>query len=816
LVGSASRLTSSSSGRESSRAGDFLLLVVGVNPGYITDDVSERRWYHSMGLAMLMVAVFAFIGAATTLSFRFTDPRTWVVGGLVWAVAVFIVDRGITSYVERYPTFWRKVATMIPRVALAVLAAVAVSESLVLILLDNEIKQQLVIMNAQGSAERHAAATQAEQPALDQITGTNGKVDRLTADLKQYKADSDRAQLKVTCETAGGHPPECAGVATTGVAGSGRLVTDRLEPDAAKAAGDAATAQRAYDAYLVDLQPPKLTDAQMTACGYSWGELLTQEAQDLCTVTARIEAAAAVSSDTTEHVVLNRVIAVFEIGKPGSPQRLGSHVVHGVLFGLFLFFDLIPLIMKFSRGPTGHDEASRAAVPPFIPRFDDRRLKQSMWADRGIGTDAMAAARRHSASFYERLYEKQSEYALARERAAYPPPPAPADTSAGRPAGPAGTEPFPGPDPAAADPRTGGKRQSREGDNLDEASGQHERGVLVVGATLGGQFRLVQSLGDRGQQYAIYRVRDLFAGGGAVHEFVAKIALDDRETEYGYQGLVREVAAGGEPQHPHIVPALSGVRRDETYGVAYRIMPFYPGGHLGTWNATNPQRTLAQMFEIGDGILNGLEEGHRRGNTHLDIKPENILMQDTGPHPHPVVGDWGNGKALYRFKGPPTAQLRGTPDYCAPEQLTRRSKGPDRRGFASDLYSFAALMYDFVEEASPRQRAAERAGIDTDSPDYWRFIQDKNQVMPRLAGVTPPRLAELIHRWLAFEPEDRLPGGHPPGAEQPGNVQAISLARRELAEVFRTLSPDQLAMPVRRMATGSEQSRVHTAQKTQQ
>jgi hypothetical protein len=38
---------------------------VGANPAYITE-VSERRWYHLMGLAVVMVSIFAFIGAVSS------------------------------------------------------------------------------------------------------------------------------------------------------------------------------------------------------------------------------------------------------------------------------------------------------------------------------------------------------------------------------------------------------------------------------------------------------------------------------------------------------------------------------------------------------------------------------------------------------------------------------------------------------------------------------------------------------------------------------------------------------------------------------
>lgn len=620
------RVASTHSAPRPSRAGDFLLWVVGANPAYIAD-VSERRWYHSMGLAVVMVAMFAFIGAATTLEFRFDDPKVWIVGGLVWAVAVFIVDRSITSYVERYPTFWRKLVTVVPRVALAVFAAVTVSEALVLNLLSNEIEQQLVISNAEAAAERRAAAAATEKPELDRIADN---VERLTTDRDARQNDYELAQLKVTCETAGGRSPGCSDVASTPEVGRGPLVRDVLEPAAAAARTAAANAQDAYDAYLVDVSRSERTDAEMTACGYVPGQLLTQVNQERCAVTARIEAAAAVMPDAIRNVVLNRVIAVFQIGEPGSSQRFASHLVHGVLFGLFLLLDLIPLIMKFSRGPTAHDEAFRAATLPTIPRFDDRRLKRSMWADRSIGRAVMEEARKVSTTFYEKLYHEQAQEKLhheqAQRRSAWD---AVADPG---PVGPSGTAVFSGPNPAATDmpnsaatePGIGTEDAGGRQDNLEDDSDPFDKPVPAPGVMLQGRFRLMKRLGEPRPDYAIYRVRDLSVNDNGPADFVAKIALNGDDAAYGYRGLEREVQVGHAAEGPHIVPALSKVCRDDRLGVAYRIMPFYPGGHLGRWIERHPARTLADMFDVGGGILAGLEVGHvQRRFTHWDIKPSN-------------------------------------------------------------------------------------------------------------------------------------------------------------------------------------------------
>ena len=175
-------------------------------------------------------------------------------------------------------------------------------------------------------------------------------------------------------------------------------------------------------------------------------------------------------------------------------------------------------------------------------------------------------------------------------------------------------------------------------------------------------------------------------------------------------------------------------------------------------------------------------------------------MRDAGPHPHPVVGDWGNGRPNYQVNGWSTFEPRGTLDYCAPEQVTRER---DRRCYASDLYSWAAVMFYFVEEISPRRRAAEHDGVDPADPwGYQDFIRS-DPPMPRLAGRIPPELAKLIHRWLAFEPEARfLPDGTHLTEEELRDRQVVADVRQELDRVRARLSPEQLAIPVRSIGGG--------------
>ncbi len=94
-------------------------------------------------------------------------------------------------------------------------------------------------------------------------------------------------------------------------------------------------------------------------------------------------------------------------------------------------------------------------------------------------------------------------------------------------------------------------------------------------------------------------------------------------------------------------------------------------------------------------ILDGLEELHRLGYTHRDLKPQNVLLLDG----HWRLSDFG--LAL-----PPTGTTTkltsvdsawGTLHYCAPEQATHFSGSTP----AVDIYAFGCILHD-IYGSTPR------------------------------------------------------------------------------------------------------------------
>src|SRR5262249_11886002 len=141
-------------------------------------------------------------------------------------------------------------------------------------------------------------------------------------------------------------------------------------------------------------------------------------------------------------------------------------------------------------------------------------------------------------------------------------------------------------------------------------------------------------------------------------------------------------------------------------------------------------------------VAAALTKAGERGIVHRDIKPDNILLADSG---EVKVADFG----LARVATGPSVELTqtgmtlGTPLYMSPEQVEGRPLDP-----RSDLYSFGVTSSHLLAGQPPFRG-------DTALSVAVQHLKNQPEPLELLRPDLPPRLAALVHRLLAKRPDDR-------------------------------------------------------------
>jgi hypothetical protein len=269
-----------------------------------------------------------------------------------------------------------------------------------------------------------------------------------------------------------------------------------------------------------------------------------------------------------------------------------------------------------------------------------------------------------------------------------------------------------------------------------------------------GRYRLLRWLGDGGMG-TVYEAVDAHSGR---HVALKLIAPEYAGSPTAVERFRQEGRLASLIAHPRCVFVFAA---DEDAGRPYIVMELMPGGTLQELadrkGPLPPAEAVAKILDV----IEGLQEAHRLGVIHRDVKPSNCFLLPDG---RVKVGDFGLAKSLVGSASlTRTGTFLGTLLYAPPEQI--KGEGIDVR---TDVYSVAATLYHLltgrapyegkdaaatlartVSERAPRPRslrpdlprALERVvlrGLERDRDDRWRDLEEFRQA---LLPFTPARLA---------------------------------------------------------------------------
>jgi len=218
------------------------------------------------------------------------------------------------------------------------------------------------------------------------------------------------------------------------------------------------------------------------------------------------------------------------------------------------------------------------------------------------------------------------------------------------------------------------------------------------------------------EEESFYRCGDLIAGSYSLREVIGVggmgvvyaavqrsldriVALKLPRPELADDPHVRcrlrtEALASSRIEHRNAVRVLD---YGDHLNAPYLVMEHVAGPRLS--NVLDEHKRLPVDLAIGltRQVVSALEEAHRNGIVHADVKCDNVLIEvrrDGAMTPRLI--DWGIAHFVGEHEGDYGLEVTGTPEYLAPEVLQGAPPG-----YASDVYSVGVMLFELISGTTP-------------------------------------------------------------------------------------------------------------------
>ncbi len=322
-----------------------------------------------------------------------------------------------------------------------------------------------------------------------------------------------------------------------------------------------------------------------------------------------------------------------------------------------------------------------------------------------------------------------------------------------------------------------------------------EPGIVIDDFELGPAFQ-------EGAMARIHRAVDRLTGESVALKIPFKDILSNPLLFYHHQvedQALRRLRHGG---------IVRRIRRDRTS--FYLALEWVDGADLKTLLRRQGPQPLERVLDWAGQMLDAVRHMHARGVHHLDIKPENILLDAEN---RIKIVDFGLAwlRGVRDLLAEDFDNPHGTPDYAAPEQLV--GVRDDQR---SDIYSLALVLYELLTGEFPFKRSRRLREVrkrahcdpiplrrhDADLPAWMEAI-----VMTALAPSPDRRFphVDALGEALAQGAAGRVPnpksGALPHGARAPAPPPpSVASKPQLLGAVIDDARSDQVVEVLRREA----------------
>ena len=257
--------------------------------------------------------------------------------------------------------------------------------------------------------------------------------------------------------------------------------------------------------------------------------------------------------------------------------------------------------------------------------------------------------------------------------------------------------------------------------------------MLELGTMLSGRYEVLKRVGSGGMA-DVYMAKD--------HKLNRNVAVKVLKSEYVedekfLKKFETEAQAVARLSHPNIVNIYDVGMED---GINYIVMELAEGITLKEYIRKKGYLSPKETVEISTQIASAISHAHKNHIIHRDIKPQNILVSDTGII---KVTDFGIAKATSSNTVTSTATAIGSVHYISPEQA--KGRFCDEK---SDIYSLGITMYEMVTGHVP---------FDHENGVTIALMHLQNEITPpsQIRDGIPDSLEKIILKCTMKKPEER-------------------------------------------------------------
>jgi serine/threonine protein kinase/dienelactone hydrolase len=255
---------------------------------------------------------------------------------------------------------------------------------------------------------------------------------------------------------------------------------------------------------------------------------------------------------------------------------------------------------------------------------------------------------------------------------------------------------------------------------------------LVTGIELAGKYKIIDVVG-KGGMGIVYKAEDIKLKRNIALKFLPPELTKDKEAK---ERFVLEARAAAALSHPNICTIHE---IDEEGDKSFIAMEYVEGQSLKNKIDRGPI-TIEEAVDITIQVAQGMEQAHKKGIVHRDIKSANIMVTDMG---QAKIMDFGlakvKGGSLLTREG----TTLGTVAYMSPEQA--RGEEVDHR---TDIWSLGIVLYEMLCGQLPFMG-------DREASILYSVVHEEAKPVTAWNPDIPTELQQIISRSLKKKSEAR-------------------------------------------------------------